>query len=402
MSGEPKPEQRDVQRSDGPAFDTPVAGRVAGLKAGRIIVADDGTMRFAGLAAAQVAGTFYDAEATAHCSKGRSHQVPAWDCSCGFHMAFDRAGLDVMYPDWDDGTLVLLEVEGWGSIVEHENGLRAQHQRVLGVKIPNWCAFCDKPAAAAGAGLADNSQFGRTDLLHLVSTCDDCAKRKCLGSRRFSPSDLAGALGVEVSHRSRTAPVAEPRPSAVAANAAKVISVLAIAALLAGAIGGWGFSGFGLMCLAGCAALSPTAGFPKRQSGRIAMRLAAGVLLTASLVFAVVNAVEQVEQVQVSARDGIAAELVDVAANLGPDPYQAAWTLTSTVPHWWAVPLGDGDGVRGLVAAGRYSATGECVVVLDGAVAYQGTLAADACFGHGQVLVGNSAVTSETASEPAQ
>lgn len=64
------------------------------------------------------------------------HPAPHPDCSCGFHAHLHGPQMCCTGPGW------LFEVELHGKVVEHEDGYRAQRQRVLSVTPSSTCALC--------------------------------------------------------------------------------------------------------------------------------------------------------------------------------------------------------------------------------------------------------------------
>lgn len=69
-----------------------------------------------------------------------SHDAPAIGCTCGFY------ALPSDVEPWGEGTdYVTLMVELSGSVIEHDKGYRAQHQRVVECQIPA-CPYCGAAA----------------------------------------------------------------------------------------------------------------------------------------------------------------------------------------------------------------------------------------------------------------
>jgi hypothetical protein len=90
-------------------------------------------------------------------SFGEPHPHPGRDTSCGFY----AWKLDAPFP-WSAGTW-LLEVDLYGRVVEHEQGYRAQKQRVLSISpVPG--VLCDEPAR-----LVADMKTGR-----ITAECDAC------------------------------------------------------------------------------------------------------------------------------------------------------------------------------------------------------------------------------------
>lgn len=81
----------------------------------------------------------FDIDADATCGSG--HKAPRWDCSCGFYaVPADKL------PRFQYGrAAVVLLVELSGEIIIHDDGYRAEHQRILEVHVAN-CAECGAPS----------------------------------------------------------------------------------------------------------------------------------------------------------------------------------------------------------------------------------------------------------------
>lgn len=194
-----------------------------GWKCAQLLISPDRrAARFAGISI----GCSYRADDTGTCVRHRSHHVPELSCECGFYAFFDREQAVELLGRRGGaagGTVVrsLLEVELTGTVVEHERGYRAEHQRVLGVVVLPWCADCAGDGrlvrAAAfgtdGAPALSASEWGGLpallgDRLHpeirlleewscLRPLCELCAVAQ---ERRqvLSLADVAGGLGTEV------------------------------------------------------------------------------------------------------------------------------------------------------------------------------------------------------------
>ena len=119
--------------------------------------------------------------ATASCHK-RAHAAPALDCSCGFHAVGSIDALAEVTDVLADS--VVLDVEVAGTVIEHERGVRAEQQSILGIGFPRSCAWCGRPATALAPGRVWRS------------ICDNCAGH---GHRRtVTRADATAALGVDV------------------------------------------------------------------------------------------------------------------------------------------------------------------------------------------------------------
>lgn len=98
----------------------------------------------------------------------KDHPAPADRCRCGFYSLKDRnqvvaggyAGYGARFHN------VLLKVSLSGTVIEGENGIRASHQTVRRIEIPNRCVFnCDKEAeyvvAQGTAAIVPGSKWQR-------------------------------------------------------------------------------------------------------------------------------------------------------------------------------------------------------------------------------------------------
>jgi hypothetical protein len=173
-------------------------------------------------------GGAYGAEEGARCSRSGGHAAPAWDCTCGFHAFADRAdavrllGRSVAF----DATAVvggLCEVDLHGRVVRHDRGFRAQHQRVLSLRLLRPCADCaavGRVTDATGLGggtprpritssidaTADGSQrllrprARVRDVVPLRPLCASCgaAATAATGIPHLTRAELAASLGTEV------------------------------------------------------------------------------------------------------------------------------------------------------------------------------------------------------------
>lgn len=72
------------------------------------------------------------------------HRAPDLECSCGFWAARDITTMGYYNRGW------LIHVEFSGRVIEHEEGWRAEHQRVTSVEVPENCFYdganCVRPA----------------------------------------------------------------------------------------------------------------------------------------------------------------------------------------------------------------------------------------------------------------
>ncbi len=90
----------------------------------------------------------YGVDSEAKCHKNRKHQAPVLSCRCGFYaLALERhvnkvLGSNPQTPSWLANSLVTLEVDLSGTVVEGKLGYRAETQRVLKVKVKQKCSVC--------------------------------------------------------------------------------------------------------------------------------------------------------------------------------------------------------------------------------------------------------------------
>lgn len=90
---------------------------------------------------AAVSDSWLRLEATARCLNERGHLAPDWDCTCGFYVVASPDDVMPIIEHTHQWCAVLLEVEAWGRVIEHEDGWRAQHQRVMRVYLPKGYLF---------------------------------------------------------------------------------------------------------------------------------------------------------------------------------------------------------------------------------------------------------------------
>ncbi|MDX1619801.1 MAG: hypothetical protein R3320_02340 [Nitriliruptorales bacterium] len=170
-------------------------------------------------------GGSYRADDEAVCVRKRSHRPPALDCECGFYAFSERdRAVDLLARrcgfDGDVVVRALLEVEFYGTVIEHEEGSRGELQRVLGLWLLPWCADCAAAGrltraqmlACDGQPALRLSDWGPGALilqerLHLTvqmlqhwsplrPVCDGCLTRS--EDHPVSLADLAAALRTEV------------------------------------------------------------------------------------------------------------------------------------------------------------------------------------------------------------
>ncbi|MFZ4721009.1 MAG: hypothetical protein ACOYMR_16400 [Ilumatobacteraceae bacterium] len=155
----------------------------------------------------------HDRVATAVCHR-QHHPAPTVDCECGFHAVSDPASL----PEVTDHHphMVLLEVELDGMIVEHESGMRAEQQRILGVFFPEGCASCRRHATHVLPGRVWRS------------LCADCAAGR---PAALSRADATARLGVDVGFSSFV-PARMPKRAMHAVRAASMVALMVVCAVL--------------------------------------------------------------------------------------------------------------------------------------------------------------------------
>ena len=106
---------------------------------------------------------------------------PTGECrECGFYAMPDPEALD------DGWGAVMLEVELFGTVIEHARGYRASRQRVLCVWVDTMCGRCCDPDSRAAGLWVDQSD-------ELVPRCTKCMP---LGLVRLA--DVASMVGCEV------------------------------------------------------------------------------------------------------------------------------------------------------------------------------------------------------------
>jgi hypothetical protein len=101
--------------------------------------------------------TDHPTEATCPLPSRWPHEVPELECSCGWYAARDLGvilDLDHAPGEWlapgpyRSGTFVLGPVKGWGKVIPHELGWRAQYAKPLGfyeLTIPPPPSYADPP-----------------------------------------------------------------------------------------------------------------------------------------------------------------------------------------------------------------------------------------------------------------
>lgn len=118
---------------------------------------------------------------------GKSHTAPDVDCFCGFYAL--PSDLPATY---EDATTVTLLVELSGTVIEHEKGYRAAHQRVIGCELPP-CPYC---GAQADAVLVSERQM-------VEAVCQHHAPVPAAGEVFVKVEDVAALLPVSVTRAGR-------------------------------------------------------------------------------------------------------------------------------------------------------------------------------------------------------
>lgn len=110
-------------------------------------------------------------------TKAKIHTAPDWSCTCGFY-AVPLAD-PLPYNTWHVDLLVELS----GTVIEHETGYRAGHQRLVEARIPA-CGLCSLPTDGVRLG---ESPLGR-------------CSRHMIDGAWLSRDDLARVLPVPVTY----------------------------------------------------------------------------------------------------------------------------------------------------------------------------------------------------------
>ena len=134
----PEPEQPEPE---------PVAEAIPGVRALR--VRTDGTLLTVNnrvLAAEPTCPAICDTTLRGYRERDTGHEVPAWDCSCGFYALSSEHSRRLDPRDW------WAPVTLWGRVIEHENGWRAQYQRIDALCAPTSCRGCAQAASVLATG----------------------------------------------------------------------------------------------------------------------------------------------------------------------------------------------------------------------------------------------------------
>jgi hypothetical protein len=88
----------------------------------------------------------YGLSARANCVFHKTdHVAPANGCDCGFNAMKQRSAAELLLSRWRG--FVLLEVDLYGTVVEHRLGWRAEEQDILRIHVPRRCSrgWCKAP-----------------------------------------------------------------------------------------------------------------------------------------------------------------------------------------------------------------------------------------------------------------
>ena len=162
-------------------------GAIPAYKAALVVNTDAGGLAFSGVGY----GGTYGAHDVATCVTISEHVPPHAGCGCGFYAWRDR---DAAVKIINDETVVILDVELWGSFHEYELGFVAAAQRVGKVTLQPFCAGClatrDQQFRPATM-LAGDRRSGS----HVQPMCDEHAGREELTRDLAAVSE---SLGVDV------------------------------------------------------------------------------------------------------------------------------------------------------------------------------------------------------------
>lgn len=128
------------------------------------------------------AGGLYRGSASSSCLRTPEHCPPQVGCTCGFHAWHEREVAEA-YKQQLGSEAVLLEVGLTGSILEYEQGVRAEGQEVLGLLLPSRCS-CGSPATGLCAPVSRRGVC--------IVCCPRCAEGDC-----FTLGELRSGLGLE-------------------------------------------------------------------------------------------------------------------------------------------------------------------------------------------------------------
>lgn len=208
---------------------------LTGFKRAYVIVAPDrSSARFY----ATQAPVSYKTTDHARCVKlftalGDACEHPASDpeCTCGFYGIFDEEA--IVKGAFAGSTYrrafspVVLNIQGWGSVIEGPVGFRASSQTTLSVTFDPQCYYCNRraqhlmisavPVSASGRAI-DHFESGVIDTevtsWHGVRAVCGMHRRREPDAVETSLSELSGLLGVDVDHGTRLDKVPHRRPPA--------------------------------------------------------------------------------------------------------------------------------------------------------------------------------------------
>lgn len=129
---------------------------------------------------------------TAAVPRPRRHEAPDLKCQCGFYAV--PADVD---PWADTHDYVTLLVELSGTVIEHEKGYRAQHQRVIECQLPA-CQFCGREAEVLD--VREARMFTATCEAHVATVPPEHAGT---GRVLLSVADVEALLPVPVTRLAR-------------------------------------------------------------------------------------------------------------------------------------------------------------------------------------------------------
>lgn len=205
-----------------PVVEVPADEAPRGWKAAQVLCSPDGRqLQLAGISV----GGCYSVEDRAVCVRGHPHAPPDLGCACGFYaLRRRRDAVSLLARRFGLGGGVvartLLEVDLAGTVIEHDDGFRAEAQRVLAIRLLPWCATCaglgimvaatclatdGRPALPATAwgpyatSVVHESQAPLREWPALRPSCAGCADRIEAPGRTLSLPQVAAALGTEVS-----------------------------------------------------------------------------------------------------------------------------------------------------------------------------------------------------------
>lgn len=116
------------------------------------------------------------------------YEGPVLKCSCGFYAWKDRAKVEAQMG------LAVLEVDLYGTVIEHEQGYRAGKQRVLSAAVQGRCFYCSKDSDVAGL-------IGEGVPLVSASICPLCITHAAEARVTIERDELGTLLGTEVQWR---------------------------------------------------------------------------------------------------------------------------------------------------------------------------------------------------------